>query len=136
MAKIAFAGFFAALAPLALAAAALTVTPTHKASLWWAILFEVFNDIGFANLVPVGLALFARVAPQKINGFMIGVYMLSFFGADTLAGALGQYLEPLGAFRFWMMHAGLVGGAAVGMFVFWRLFHRQIAPLAAADTGA
>ena len=133
MAKIAFAGFFAAAAPLALAGAAMTITPGHKASLWWAILFEVLNDIGFANLVPVGLALFARVAPQRINGMMIGVYMLTFFGADMLAGALGQYLEPLGAFKFWLLHAGLVGGAAVGLFMFWRLFHKQMAPAPALD---
>lgn len=136
MAKIAFAGFFAAAAPLALAAAAMTVTPGHKASLWWAIIFEALNDIGFANLVPVGLALFARVAPQRVNGTLIGVYMLTFFGADMLAGALGQYLEPLGAFKFWLLHAGLVGAAAVGLFIFWRLFHRQMAPSPALDAAA
>jgi len=136
MAKIAFAGFFAAAAPLAIAAAAMTATPGHKASLWWAILFEVLNDIGFANLVPVGLALFARVAPQRVNGFMIGVYMLTFFGADFLAGYLGKFLEPLGGVQFWLLHTYLVGGAAVGMFVFWRLFHRWMAPSKEADVAS
>lgn len=136
MAKIAFAGIFAAAAPLALAAAAMTVTPGHKASLWWAILFEVLNDIGFANLVPVGLALFARVAPQRVNGLMIGVYMLTFFGADVLAGYLGKFLEPLGAMHFWLLHTYLVGGAAIGMFIFWRLFHRWLSPSREADVAA
>ena len=126
MAKIAVAGFFAAAAPLALAAAALTVTPGHKASLWWVILFEVFNDVGFANLVPVGLALFARAAPPQVNGTLIGIYMLSFFGADMISGALGQYMAPLGATNFWLLHAAIVGGAAVGLFICWRLFGKRL----------
>jgi len=126
MAKIAVAGFFAAAAPLVLAVAAMTAAPGHKVSLWWVILFEVFNDIGFANLVPVGLALFARAAPPQVNGTMIGIYMLSFFGADMISGALGQYMEPLGATNFWLLHAGIVGGAAVGLFICWRLFGKRL----------
>lgn len=126
--KVAFAGFVCALAPLALAAASLTVTPTHKASLWWAILFEMLNDIGFANLVPVALALFARVAPQQVNGTLIGVYMLTFFLADMIAGALGQYMAPMGAFHFWLMHFAIVGGAAVVLFLFWLLFGKRLIP--------
>ncbi len=122
--KIAFAGIFTAIAPLALVAASMTVHPGHKASLWWAILFELFNDIGFANLVPVSLALFARVAPRQVNGTMIGVYMLTFFGADTVAGFVGQYMAPLGPTNFWWLHVAIVGGAAVGLILYWRLFGR------------
>lgn len=126
--KIAFSGFLCAVAPLALAAASMTVTPGHKASLWWAILFEVFNDLGFANLVPVSLALFARVAPQQVNGTMIGVYMLTFFLADMIAGYLGEFLAPLGAFHFWLMHGAIVAGAAVVLFLFWLLFGKVLIP--------
>lgn len=128
MAKMAFAGFFGAVAPLALVAAAMTVHPGHKASLWWAILFEIFNDIGFANLIPVGLALYARVAPQQVNGTMIGVYMGSFFVADMAAGAIGNLMPSLGPVNFWLLHFIIVGGAALGLFFFWRLFHRLLAP--------
>ena len=126
MTKIAFASLFAAVAPLALAGAAMTVTPTHKASLWWGILFEVFNDIGFANLVPVSLALFARAAPQQVNGTMIGVYMLSFFFADMGAGALGQFLQPLGGANFWLLHVAIGSGAAVMLIIFWKLFNHRL----------
>ncbi len=126
MTKIAFASLFAAVAPLALAAAAMTVTPAHKASLWWGILFEVFNDIGFANLVPVALALFARAAPQQVNGTMIGFYMLSFFFADMGAGALGQFLEPMGAVNFWLLHVAIGGGASIALIIFWKLFNHRL----------
>ena len=126
MTKIAFASLFAAVAPLALAGAAMTVTPTHKASLWWGILFEVFNDIGFANLVPVAMALFARAAPQQVNGTMIGVYMLSFFFADMGAGALGQFMQPLGAVNFWLLHVAIGGVAAILLVIFWKLFNHRL----------
>ena len=124
--KIAFASLFAAVAPLAIAAAAMTVHPGHKASLWWAILFETFNDIGFANLVPVALALYARAAPKQVNGFMIGIYMMSFFFADMGAGALGQFMAPLGAVNFWLLHVAIGGGAAVGLILFWKLFNHLL----------
>ena len=128
MAKMAFAGFFGAVAPLALVGAAMTVHAGHKASLWWAILFEIFNDIGFANLIPVGLALYARVAPQQVNGTMIGVYMGSFFVADMAAGAIGNLMPSLGPVNFWLLHFIIVGGAALGLFFFWRAFNRLLAP--------
>ncbi len=128
MAKMALSGVFAAVAPLALVAAAMSVHDGHKASLWWAILFEVFNDIGFANLVPVGLALYARVAPQQVNGTMIGVYMGTFFVADMAAGALGTLMPSLGPTNFWGLHFIIVAVAAAALFVFWRVFHRILAP--------
>ncbi len=128
MAKMAFSGFFAAVAPLALVAASMTVHNGHKASLWWAILFEAFNDIGFANLVPVGLALYARVAPQQVNGTMIGVYMGTFFVATMAAGAIGTLMPSLGPTNFWWLHVAIVGAAAVALFIVWRLFHRILGP--------
>ena len=126
--KVTFAAIIGALAPLALAAAAMTTVGHHKASLWWAILFEILNDVAFAHLVPVSLALFARVAPHRVNGTMIGVYMLTFFFADMAAGAVGRYLDPLGAVNFWLMHAGIGAAAALGLFVYWRVFGKMLAP--------
>ena len=131
--KIAISGVFAAVAPLALVAAALTVHGGHKASLWWAILFETFNDIGFANLVPVGLALYARLAPRQVNGTMIGVYMGTFFVADMVAGSvIGPFMTAMGPTNFWLLHFVIVGAAAIGLIIYWRLFRRVLSPLTAA----
>ncbi len=128
MAKMALSGIFAAIAPLALVAASMTVHNGHKASLWWAILFEVFNDVGFANLVPVGLALYARIAPQQVNGTMIGVYMGTFFVADMAAGAIGTLMPSLGPTNFWWLHVAIVSVAAAALIIVWRLFHRLLGP--------
>ena len=126
--KIAFSGILCALAPLALAAAAATTANGHKASLGWVFLFEFLNDYGFSNLVPVAMALFVRVAPQQVNGTMVGVFMLNFFLADFLAGALGEQLGPMGGMNFWLLHFGIVAFAVVALFLFWLIFGRTLIP--------
>ena len=127
--KIAISGIFATLAPLALVAASLSVHGGHKASLWWAIVFEALNDIGFANLVPVSLALYARIAPQQVNGTMIGIYMCTFAVADLVAGSIiGPFMSVIGPTNFWWLHFIIVGCASIGLILYWRLFRRVLSP--------
>jgi len=127
--KMAFSAIFCALAPLMLVAAALSITPGHKASLWWGVGFELLNSIGFANLLPVGLALYARAAPQQANGTMVGVFMGSLFLADLVAGnVIGPFFQTLGATNFWALHAVIVAVAAVLLFVFRAAFGKLLGP--------
>ncbi len=44
------------------------------------------------------------------------------------AGAIGNLMPTLGPVNFWLLHFIIVGGAALGLFFFWRLFHRILAP--------
>ena len=111
--KVTIGVLIGALGPLALAAAAAYVAATgHKASLSWAILFHVLNDIGFANVLPVGLALYTRAAPKQITGVMIGVYYLHLFAGNVFTGWLAGQLEKMSGTAFWLLHAGLMAGAA------------------------
>lgn len=105
-----------ATAALCLAGAALASASGPKASIGWVLGFEVLNSIGFANVFPVGLALYARAAPKAIVGTILGVYYLHLFMCNNLVGWLGGFLEKMSGLSFWLMHAGLVGGAAVVMF--------------------
>ena len=54
---------------LTLAAAAFLSAGGQKAAVGWALAFHVINSIGFANIFPVGLALYAGgcqfVAPES-----------------------------------------------------------------------
>ena len=60
-----------------------------KTSIGWLITFHLLNSIGFANIFPVSLALYARVAPAALSATIIGVYYLSFFAANNLVGWIG-----------------------------------------------
>ena len=72
-------------APLLLAAASMIIAATHvKVGLGWAIAFEVVNDLGFANVFPVGLALYSRAAPKGLTGLMVGIFYLHLFMGNLL----------------------------------------------------
>ena len=120
-----------AAALLSLTVAATISAAGHRAGIGWVLLFEILNSIGFSNVFPVGLALYARASPKAIAGTMIGVYYLHLFMGNNLVGWLGGLLERMSGLQFWLMHAALVGGAAVAMLLAWRLFGRLLAPTSA-----
>ena len=137
--KMVIGASISALAPLLLAlASAQQHAAGHKISLAWGIGFHVVNDVGFAMVFPVGLALFSRVSPRAIGGLMIGVYYIHLFAANMIVGRLGGMLETLGATAFWILHAGLVATGAAIMLLFALLFRHILAPAdrPAPDNGA
>ena len=74
-------------------------------------MFHLLNSIGFANVFPVSLALYARVAPPALSATIIGIYYLAFFGANNLVGWIGGLLEKMSVTQFWLLHAALCGRA-------------------------
>jgi proton-dependent oligopeptide transporter, POT family len=133
VAKIIIGLGISAIAPLALAIAATIAARGHKAGAGWVLMFEVLNSIGFANVFPVGLALYARASPKAIAGTMIGVYYLHLFMGNNLVGWLGGLLEHMPGTQFWLLHSTLVGSAAVSMLIAWRMFGRLLAPTGQGD---
>ncbi|GAA0528834.1 POT family proton-dependent oligopeptide transporter [Rhizomicrobium palustre] len=128
--KIAIGVTFSAFAPLALAGASAVVATTHHpVHLGWAVAFHVINDIGFANVLPVGLALYSRAAPKGLGGTMIAVYYLHLFFANTvIVGPLGGLLGTMPDSQFWMLHVALMLGAAVVLFLVRLFFGKLVAP--------
>ncbi len=132
--KITLGMGISALGALCLVAAALFSGPDHKASIGWVLGFEVLNSVGFANVFPVGLALYARAAPQAIVGTILGVYYLHLFACNNFVGWLGGLLEKMSGLNFWLLHAGLVGGAALVMLLAARLGGHLLDPKGAPAT--
>ncbi|HST36785.1 MAG TPA: MFS transporter, partial [Allosphingosinicella sp.] len=127
--KLTIGVLISALAPLLLAFAAWQQVATgEKASLFWGIGFHVVNSIGFANVFPVGLALYSRASPRAVAGLMIGVYYVHLFAATMLVGRIGGFLETMEAGQFWLMHAGLVAAGGLGLLVARAFVGRILAP--------
>jgi POT family proton-dependent oligopeptide transporter len=127
--KLTIGAAIASLAPLVLALASLQEAATgQKVGLAWALGFHVLNDIGFANLFPVGLALFSRASPKAVAGLMIGIYYLNLFFAGLGVARLGGLLDKVPPVEFWLIHAGLIALGAVLLLIMWRLFGRVLAP--------
>jgi POT family proton-dependent oligopeptide transporter len=127
--KLAIGAVISAFGPLLLAAGSFMEAQTgHKVGLAWGLGFHLLNDIGFANVFPVGLALYTRASPRALGGLMIGVYYLHLFAGNFFVGWLGGLLVPMGAVNFWLLHAVLIGGGAAVMLVFAAVFGRILAP--------
>jgi POT family proton-dependent oligopeptide transporter len=99
-------------------------------SLLWGLGFHVVNDIGFAMIFPVGLALFSLAAPRQVGGLFIGIYYINLFICNFATGKIAGLVETMDGFDFWAMHATIVAGGAVGLVVFAVLFGRLLAPKA------
>ena len=127
--KIAIGSVIAVTGMLSLAAgAAIAAQSGAKVSIGWLIGFHVLNSAGFANIFPVSLALYARVAPPALSATIIGVYYLAFFAGNNLVGVIGGFLEKMPATQFWLLHAGLAGVAGVTFFLAGKLFGHLLAP--------
>jgi POT family proton-dependent oligopeptide transporter len=100
---------------LCLFMAALTQPAGGKISLFWPMLFEVCNSIGFAHVLPISLALFSKIAPKQITSPVIGLYYLSFFLATAVVGYVGGLYSSLPTTTFWLIH---VASAAFGLVAF------------------
>jgi len=100
---------------LCLFMAALTQPAGGKISLFWPMIFELLNSIGFAHLLPVSLALFSKLAPRQISATVIGLYYLSFFTANKIVGYVGGLYSSLPTTTFWLIH---VASAVTGVVAF------------------
>jgi POT family proton-dependent oligopeptide transporter len=121
--KIVIGCFFGAIGVLCLAAGAYLAEATHqKVGFGWLLAFHLLNDIGFANVLPVGLAFYTRSAPKALTGFIVGIYYLHLWAGNTLVGFLAGQLDKMPATSFWLLHAALVGTAGAVFLVVRLLF--------------
>jgi POT family proton-dependent oligopeptide transporter len=100
---------------LCLFMAAATQPHGGKISLFWPMMFEILNSIGFAHVLPVSLALFSKLAPKAIGATVIGLYYLAFFIANKVVGQVGGLYSSLPTTTFWLIH---VASAAFGLVAF------------------
>ena len=128
--KVTIGTFIAAAAPLTLTAAALHEAATgQKIGLGWGLGFHILNDIGFANVYPVGLALYSRVAPKAVNATMMSAYLLSLFLAGLIVAKLASLLGTISDAAFWGLHAALIAGAGVVLLLVRGSTGRLLAPV-------
>ena len=119
--KIIIGSVFSVGGMLCLYMAAATQGEGEKIGLFWPVVFHVINSIAFAHMLPVSLALFAKVTPKAINATMIGIYFFTFFFGNLLVGWVGGFYETMATTNFWLMHAGFAAFSGV-CFVLFKLF--------------
>ena len=124
--KIVIGSVFTAGGGLCLVAAAAFQMPGEKIGPFWPVAFHVLNSIGFAHILPVSLALFAKVAPKAINATVIGLYYLAFFAGNALVGWIGGLYSSLPTTTFWLIHVASAVGSGFVFYLFKIFLSHQL----------
>jgi POT family proton-dependent oligopeptide transporter len=123
--KIVIGSVFSVAGMLCLYMAAATQAPGGKIGMFWPVSFHVLNSIGFAHILPVSLALFARIAPRQIAATVVGMYSLATFAANGLVGWIASRFATMPTTTFWLMHAGFAAGAGLVFLAFKVVMSRR-----------
>lgn len=85
---------------------------------WTLIMICVFFfTMGELYISPIGLSLVTKMAPVKIVSMMMGMWFLSSFFGNYMAGFIGSYYEKMSQQDFFMLLVGLSIVAAALFFV-------------------
>jgi len=137
--KMALGTLIAASGPALMILAAGIIEHSHeRISFAWTLGYTVLNNLGFANILPVGLALYSRCAPKRLEGLLIGTYYLHLFLGNTFVGWLAGLLDVIPGTDFWALHAALVASAGVLLLLVKLAFGKLLTPepLTAAPNGS
>lgn len=125
--KIIIGSLFSVGGMLCLFMAASTQGEGEKIGLFWPVTFHVVNSIGFAHMLPISLALFAKLAPKAVNATVIGLYYMAFFVGNSMVGWIGGWYETMPTTTFWLMHAGFAVVSGVCFILFKLIAGRLLA---------
>lgn len=84
-----------------------------QVGLFWPVVFHFICGWAFLYVGPIALALTSRAAPVAVNSMMVGTYYLAIFFGSVFSGWLGRFYEQISPEMFWLIHAAIVGFAAL-----------------------
>lgn len=123
LAKMATGAAGVALSYLALALL-VTAQGSTPVNMLCVVAFFVLYTLGELYILPVGLGLFARLAPKGMGATVIAAWFLASFGGNFLAGLVGRGWEPLGPAGFFAALAAIAGVSAAALFALRPLLRR------------
>ncbi|WP_256773941.1 MULTISPECIES: peptide MFS transporter [unclassified Stenotrophomonas] len=103
--------------------------PSAKVGWLWAALFFAIFTLGELFILPVGLGLFARLAPAGFGATIIAFWFLASFGGNLLAGAVGTLWSTLSSAVFF----SLMGGTCMLVAILLLRLERRARPLLAGN---
>lgn len=116
LAKMATGAFMLSGAYLILAAAAYRagVLGEHASWIWLALYFLILTA-GELFILPVGLALFGRLAPERHAATMIAAWLSAAFFGNLLAGALGTLWSSIRPAEFFSIVAAVAAASGISL---------------------
>lgn len=94
---------------------------TASVSMIFLILAYLLHTLGELCVSPVGLSYVSKLSPVKLVGLMFGVWFVSNFIANLLAGVTGSYIDPIveeyGMTAFFLLFTLVPIGAGIVMLM-------------------
>ena len=90
------------------------------ASLWWLVAFFVVITMGELYILPIGLGLFARLAPQGYAATAVATWFFAAFFGNLFAGLLGSLWSDLAPSTYFMLMGAVAGVASLLLLAFLR----------------
>ena len=119
-AKFAIALLFVGLAFLLLIPAGSLAQQGIKVSPLWLIAAYFIQELGELCLSPVGLSLVTKVAPVKLVSFVMGIFFLSNFLGNLLAGWSARFVSTVPLVTLFGVTAAVTIGAGAVLFLLLR----------------
>ena len=85
----------------------------HTANWTWLALFFVIFTFGELFILPTGLGLFARLAPEHLGATTVAAWFLVIFSGSLSAGLVGTLWSRMTPAPFFLLLAGIAAGSAV-----------------------
>jgi len=116
-AKFAFGLLFAGLGFAILVPAANLAGAAGQVSALWLVCTYVLHTMGELSLSPVGLSAMTKLAPERVSGFMMGVWFLSISVGNYLGAKTTSFYESLPVSTLFGIVAAFGFGAALVLFL-------------------
>ena len=88
----------------------------ERGSLLWLVVTTLVFTLGELYLSPIGLSLVTKVAPVRMLSMMMGMWLMSSFFGNYLAGYLGTFYEVMPKETFFSILAAM--GVTIGLIFF------------------
>ncbi len=83
----------------------------------WLFIVYFLHTVGELMLSPVGLSMVSKVAPNRLVGLLMGVWLLSSAVANYLSGTLEAMLKNTGMPLYWFLVGSSIGAGIVLLLI-------------------
>jgi POT family proton-dependent oligopeptide transporter len=96
----------------------------YRVSSWWLFWCYVLVTVGELCLSPIGLSMVSKLAPARFATMLMGLWMLTSFFGNFIAGALGEQAEFTPPVTYFLEITIVLGVLALAVFVLAHLVTR------------
>jgi POT family proton-dependent oligopeptide transporter len=92
----------------------------YRVSSWWLFWFYMLSTVGELCLSPIGLSMVSKLAPARFATMLMGLWMLTSFFGNFIAGMLGEHAETTPPITYFAVITLVLAALSVVVFLMAR----------------